>query len=37
MSILARDSASGPELQAVADIAMEGWDARPAAANKVPD
>jgi AcrR family transcriptional regulator len=27
MSILARDGASGSELQAVADIAMEGWDA----------
>jgi AcrR family transcriptional regulator len=32
MSILARDGATGPELQAVADIAMEGWDARMAAA-----
>lgn len=32
MSILARDGASGAELQAVADIAMEGWDARLVAA-----
>ena len=37
MSILARDGASGAELQAVADIAMEGWDARLAAANSIPD
>lgn len=32
MSILARDGATGAELQAVADIAMAGWDARIAAA-----
>jgi AcrR family transcriptional regulator len=32
MSILARDGASGAELQSVADIAMEGWDAALAAA-----
>lgn len=35
MSILARDGASGAELQAVADIAMDGWDTRLAAANSV--
>jgi hypothetical protein len=28
MSILARDGASREELDAVADIAMAGWDAR---------
>lgn len=37
MSILARDGATGPELQAVADIAMQGWNARLAATGAVPD
>ena len=37
MSILARDGATGPELQAVAAIAMEGWDARVAAEGAVTD
>ena len=36
MSILARDGASGDELQAVADLAMEAWDARLTATRPLP-
>ncbi|GGE03588.1 TetR family transcriptional regulator [Aureimonas endophytica] len=37
MSILARDGATGDELQAVADVAIEGWDARLASCESTPD